>query len=341
MTMSASDLPLIRSHERIDFKRCPQKWYWKWRKGLTPKDKVFGPLELGTWMHDALAGWYTSDRTIPLERYFDDVSNAGLVFVSENTPQHVLDAAQEIRMLGLAMAKAYDKRYGTDPDIHTIDAEIPLEFEITDQGKLVALHKLKPDLVYTDPTGIYVWLMEHKTAKQIRLEHLVIDDQARPYGAMAELALRKLGLIRRNQIFKGVMYNFLRKALPDEREYDAAGKALNKNGTVSKRQPTPSFIRHPVTLSRASKLITLRRLRTEAYMITLMASHLRDGTIAADTIPYTPHNSCPKTCQFFSMCVAKEQGGDIREMQRTMYVRQNPYTYDEETTDIPVSFEMG
>jgi hypothetical protein len=40
------------------------------------------------------------------------------------------------------------------------------------------------------------------------------------------------------------------------------------------------------------------------------------------------------------MCVADEQGTDIRDMQTNMYVRQDPYDY-EDSTDIPVGFEMG
>ena len=335
------NLPLIRSHERIDYKRCPKKWFWKWRMGLVPKAQTFGALELGTWVHEALAQRYTNKRKIGLRVWFDGVSSVAIsAAMQSNVPQHLLDAAEEIQLLGAAMTTAYDKRYGDDPDVHVIDAEVPLEFEITDNGKVVALHKLKPDLIYTDNNGD-VWLMEHKTAKQIRLEHLIIDDQARPYVAMAELALRKAGTIRPDQKFRGIMYNFLRKALPDERECDASGKALNKNGAVSKRQPTPIFVRHPIELTRAQKGIALVRLRDETMTITRTAKVLRDKLADPARLPKTPHSSCPKSCQFFTMCVAEDQGGDIKQMQQTMYTRQNPYTYDEETTDIPPSFEMG
>lgn len=332
-------LPLIRSHERIEFKRCQKKWYWHWRMGLQPKAQTFGALELGTWMHEALAGFYTKAGT--LAQCFDQISSAHMSFT--NAPQHVLDAAEEGQMLGLAMAKAYDQRYGDDPGVNVIDAEVPLEFEITDNaGKVLAIHKLKPDLVYTDEHGD-VWLMEHKTAKQVRTEHLVIDDQARPYVAMAELALRNAGVINSDQQFKGVMYNFLRKALPDERPVNDKGQALNKNGTVSAKQPSPTFVRHPVTLTRAQKRIALQRLRIDTLLVTSMAKSLRSKRLDPAFLPKTPHNSCPRTCQYFTMCVAEDQGGDIREMQRSMYVRENPYTYDEEhpTADIPVSFEIG
>jgi hypothetical protein len=76
-------------------------------------------------------------------------------------------------------------------------------------------------------------------------------------------------------------------------------------------------------------------------LITEFAQEVRDGKIDPMTIPKTPHSSCEKLCQYFAMCVVEEQGGDIREMQRTMYHRENPYTYLEDTADIPVSFELS
>lgn len=339
-----SSLPLIRSSERVDFKRCPKKWFWRWRMGLVPKAQTYGALELGTWMHGALAAWYSLDArglpgSISLPELFTHVADTAIR--DSEAPDYQIEQAQELRMLGLAMTEAYERRYGRDDGVHVIQAEVPLEFEFSDEeGRPLAIHKLKPDLVYADDHDD-VWLMETKTAKQIRLEHLVIDDQARPYVSMAELALRKLGLIRRNQKFRGVMYNFLRKALPDLRPVNEKGQALNKNGSVSKQQPTPVFVRHPITLSRQGKQLALRRLQTEAIMLTRMTSALREKQLRPEMLPKTPHSSCAKLCPYFAMCVVEEQGGNFQEMQRSMYVRRDPYVYEEETTDIPTSFELS
>lgn len=338
------DLPLIRSHERIDFKRCPKKWYWKWRLGLTPKAKEFGALELGSWMHLALAQRYGNKRRMKLRHWFNAIAGEALrqARIAE-VPEHLIAQAKELAQLGLAMAEAYDVRYGRDPDVHVLAAEIPLEFRITDYaGKLVAVHKLKPDLVYADQHGD-VWLMEHKTAASIRTEHLVIDDQARPYVAMAGRALANAGVIKDPDQFKGVMYNFLRKAIPDSRPTNEKGEYLNKDGSVSKSQPPPYFVRYPVVLPRPAKRRALERLQSESQLITGITQDLRAKRIDPLYLPKTPHSSCPRFCQYWTMCVVEEQGGDIREMQRSMYTQVNPYTYDEEnpTSDIPVSFEMG
>jgi hypothetical protein len=326
----------VRHSERVDYKRCPKKWYWHWRLGLFPK-QTSAALELGTWMHEALARYYSGTQQ-GLAGYFIDVTDS--VLKQFEGPEHTLQQLEELIGLGIAMAEAYDKRYA-DETVDVVAAEIPLEFPIRDDdGTIVAIHKLKPDLVFRDAER-NVWLMEHKTAKQIRLEHLPIDDQARPYAAMAEIALRRAGVISNRDQFKGVMYNFLRKALPDEREMDAQGKYLNKNGTVSKRQPTPVFVRHPIVLTRKSKQIALMRLQIETRILTGYTAALRAKEINPHHIPKTPHSSCPKLCPYFAMCVVEEQGGNIREMQRTMYRKENPYTYDEETADIPASFELS
>lgn len=342
MPAHVADLPLIRHSERVDFKRCQTKWYWHWRKGLFPTARSFGALELGTWWHVAMQIHYTERHSV--HTAFDNVTAEALAVARDNLiPEYQYEKAIELANLGMAMAKAYDAKYGDDPGINVMAAELPLEFEITDtDGTLLAVHKLKPDLVYTDENGD-VWLMEHKTAASIRLEHLVIDDQARPYAAMAARALFKLGYIKRPEDFKGIMYNFARKAVPDARPTNVEGKYLNKNGSVSKSQPPAYFLRHPIVLTRADKAIALRRLQLETRKITDLTRLLRTKEVGPELLDKTPHMSCPKFCQYFTMCVTEEHGGDISEMQRSMYARQNPYTYDEdnESSDFTTSFEIG
>jgi hypothetical protein len=341
-----NSLPLIRHSERVDYKRCPKKWFWRWRMGLVPKAKTFGALELGTWFHSTLAAWYSQPDREGLSltawfKHFAELAIGGAKNIG--APDYTLEKADELAALGEAMATAYQKKYGADPAIIPIVAEIPLEFDLTDaDGKVFAKHKLKPDLVYREAANPdYVWLMEHKTAAQIRTEHLVIDDQARPYGAMAEISLRRAGVLRKSDVFKGIMYNFVRKALTDERPVNEQGQSLNKNGSVSAKQPVPTLMRFPVTLTKASKRIAISRLRIEAGIITGMTEALRSKKVDPALLPKTPHSSCPKLCPFFTMCVVEEQGGDIKEMQRTMYERRDPYLYEEESTEVLTSFELS
>jgi hypothetical protein len=339
------ETPLIRSHTRIDYKRCPKKWYWRWLLGLIPIAKTFGALDLGNWVHDALARWYVIGRKRKgkLLDHFNSVSNDAIdSATANNVPEHELLKATELQFLGQALMQSYVERYGRDSNVEILEAEIPLEFPISDeQGKIIAQHKLKPDAVFRDLSTGYIWLFEHKTAATIQTTHLVIDDQARPYTAMAQPALRKAKVIRPDEEVRGIMYNFIRKAFPDTRKTNEKGHYLNLDGTVSKKQPPAYFLRHPLTVGSRAKAMTLRRLRNETVLINLLRKEIIDGSIDPKWIPKTPHRSCPKFCEFFKMCQLEEEGADITDMQRALYIVQDPYQYDEETTDEPASFELA
>lgn len=341
----------LRRGEVADFKRCPKMWYWRWRKGYVPKAKQFGALELGSWVHLALADWYKQRyraRANLADIFSVHANNAILVASDDGAPDYLIEQAEELFALGQEMMTAYQKFYGGDASIDVIEAEIPLEFSISQPDpwdkrapdSIIAIHKLKPDLVFRDRKG-YVWLMEHKTAKSIRTEHLAIDNQARPYGVMAEPALRKLGLIRRSEQFAGILYNFLRKGLPDMRPVDDKGRSLNQNGTVSKKQPAPMFVRKPIRMTNKAKLITLGRIQQDAIILSGLTELVHKKEIDPLRISKTPHYSCPRMCPFFAMCVAEEEGTDIRLMERALYIRRDPYLYEEESTEERPGFEMG
>lgn len=333
-----TDLPVVTSSERKDYKRCPKKWYWAWRKGLTPKRPTVGALDLGTWKHEAFDRWYGLGyvRNGSLVDHFLDVAEVAI----ERIPSSQRDKADELLTLGVAMARGYTEHYGDDPDVYVIGGEIPLEFVMTDhRGNVVAKHSLKPDLVFKERGTGDVWLMEHKTAGQIVTEHLTIDDQARPYGAMAERALRRKGLLAKDARFRGIMYNFLRKAHADDRLKNDKGQSLNKNGTVSKKQPAPRFKRYRVEMTKAAKILTLERLQTEVMVLTGLTQGLRSRKIDPAYLPKTPTKGCPRFCDYFPICSAEDQGADITQMQRDMYRRANPYLYTQSTEDRQ-TFEM-
>lgn len=346
--MVMTTLQPVRSGERGDWKRCKKRWYWAWKMGYVPRGKEFGALELGTWAHLALAKWYGegTHRVGDLSEHLDNAAVIALQVASdEGAQERIIQQGNEIRLLGVEMMQAYQRRYGKDKNTIVLASEIPIEFTIPhpDTGRPMAVHKLKPDLVFMDWPTQAVRLMEHKTAKTISTGHLVIDDQARPYGSMAERPLRRMGIISKGSDFRGITYNFMRKALPDSRPTNAQGKYLNKNGSVSKSQPPPYFVRHEVTMTKAAKTIALRRVQAESQEVVAMTKQLRQYPYLADTLSKTPHKSCERFCPFFAMCVAEEQGADITLMQETLFIRRDPYLYEEEhpTANEHVGFEMG
>jgi hypothetical protein len=296
-------------------------------------------------MHSAMEAWYVigAKRNGELFEHFNDAANVAISAAeTAGAPDYELEKAEELVVLGEAMCISYAKHYQNDKDVIVLGTEIPLEFTFPDdRGRLAAKHILKPDMVYQKRSTGTIHLMENKTAATLgRTDHLVIDDQARPYGAMAERALRQASVLGRKDALSGITYNFLRKAFPDQRLRDAEGNALNRNGTVSKKQPAPLFLRKEITLTAEAKRRTLQRLRRETLKITAVAQEIRDRTLDPALLDKTPHHSCPKFCDYFAMCASEESGGDVTTFENTMYTRQNPYDYTD-STDEPKGFELG
>lgn len=343
----------IRGSERITFKRCQLKWYWEWKKGLVPRAKAFGALDLGTWVHETLARWYSSPKRQPgqLITHFADVSGAAVAMciAQGDISEEVLAKADELAALGLGMMHHYGQVYGTDKELDIIAVEVPLEFTfdlteswLGESGRPIRVtHKLKPDAVFRRRNFDGVLLLETKTATTIRTEHIAIDDQARPYMAMVERALVDQGIINKREKVVGIMYNHLRKALPPNKEISAQGLVLNKDGSPSKRQPPPFFARKIFPMSARAKAHVLLRLQREVRKIAATTLLLRRHPGTWDLLDKTPHHTCPRYCNFFAMCALHDEGADIRDMQRSMFTRRNPYVYDEETTDEVPTFEMG
>lgn len=152
MPRQATDLAQLRAHERMDYKRCQMKWYWRWRRGLVPRAVRFGALDLGNWVHDGLAAWYGKGwgRNGSLAEH---VTNAAVKAVesagASGAPEYVLDEAGELTALAEAMAQGYEREYADTDDVYVLAVEEPLEFVIPDYtGDPLVVNKLKPDLVY-------------------------------------------------------------------------------------------------------------------------------------------------------------------------------------------------
>lgn len=227
----------MRTSERAALKRCVQQWYWTVVEGLTPL-RAANPLWFGSAVHEGLAAWYRPG----LERgphpaetfseYLDE--NRSILVVNEEQETEYVDA----RKLGIAMLEGYVERYGKDERWHVISTEqvfttyLPRPAqrifginypEVRRWLKYVGIW----DGVYIDLKTGEVWLMEHKTAASIRVDHLPLDDQAGSYWAIATLMLRKMGVLKPDQEIAGIMYNFLRKQMPDERPVNAEGLRMN------------------------------------------------------------------------------------------------------------------
>jgi hypothetical protein len=240
----------LRTSERRDFLRCPQKWYWAWRCGLRALNDDPDALWFGTGIHLALAKWYCGPGAKrgphPAESWEEYAKDSFRVIktlqdIDEEAEAKWVDAQQ----LGIVMMQEYVKLYGEDEHKLIISPEKTFKLRVPwpkDQ-KLYPEgpdeeNESAPDYLF-DYVGTFdgVWrhadsglimLDEHKTAAQIATGHLPLDPQAGSYWAVAGRTLRQEGLIGPKETLWGIEYNFMRKALPDERPRDAQGYACNK-----------------------------------------------------------------------------------------------------------------
>lgn len=325
-------VPLLRNSERHDFKRCLLRWHWRYNDQLVPLDFSTGPLLFGSLGHLALADWYipglqrgaepaeTWDRitqelwdTVKVEaRYLDD---------------EIEGTWEDARRLGHDMLEHYRKHYGTDDHWEVLWVEdqfhqvIPHPFDLRTKAKQkrpIVEYVGTIDLIVRNHVTGLVEYVDHKFMKTIETDHLYIDDQNGGYLAIGTHELRKRGLIGPKEAVRVLVYNFLRKAKPDDRPKDELGRSLNKDGSVSKKQPAKFFHRERIERTAAERNVQVQRIADEAYVI---------QKVKAGKLPITknPTRDCRWDCSFFDLCQVHESGGDVEFMKKEMFKQEDPY----------------
>lgn len=330
--------PLLRTSERKDARLCWWLWEQHWLKGISPKRSPTWSV-FGTAMHKALEVYYPVGvkrgtlanaideflgclngeiRKIGVDIFDEEYQRAEDKADANGTVVRLIPAHE----LGPMMLRGY-VNYWRDHDkqwevIHTEqpfqinvpDPEFPDETLVVYAGTWDALMRNRRDKRF--------WLWDHKTAKQIpQPDFLELDDQAGSYLWVAKEVLVHKGVLTEKDKIHGIVFNYLKKTGPDERRTNTAGESLNKDGTVSKRQPTARFVRYPSARSPHQIATQARRVQDEAVVMDMM----RNGHL---TIYKNPHKDCPR-CIIFDMCAAHEAGDDWELIRDELYVVRDPY----------------
>lgn len=312
---------MIRTSERRDFRRCRQRWWWGWRDGLkTPW--VANSLWFGEGVHIALAAWYlpgTERGPHPAGTFSDWVGDERRrIYTLPNVEideTKIVDALD----LGVAMLTNYVETYGEDSNMEFISIEQTFQIWVPAlvDGIMDTLYLGTFDGVYRDWQG-RIWLIEHKTATAIQITHLPLDDQAGSYWAVATQVLREMGLIGAHEELEGIMYNFLRKAMPDTRQRNREGMYLNQDGSISKKQPSAYFHREPVFRFPRERATQFKRIADESLEMQMV----RRGELP---VTKNPTRDCPHDCSFFTMCQLQESGDDWEDYRDAIYKVEDPY----------------
>jgi len=319
--MDTGSIPVLRTSERAAFKRCPQRWWWEYREGWKPRGQQADALWFGIGIHQALAEWYLKGKRRgphPADTWREwtaDEIRYARTYLDDTFDEPVWMDARE---LGTAMLEEYVDHYGKDPQWSIIAIEQEFAVKINFRGEVVAIFASRWDGVLRDLSTGKLFLLENKTASQIVTAYLELDDQGGSYLAVAEAVLRAKGILKANEHIEGIIYNFLRKAAPDERPVNAEGLRLNKDLTVSKKQPPPLFRREVIYRSVAEQATQLERIADEVAVM----NAVRSGSIP---ITKTPTKDCPR-CPFWGVCVLHERNKTAyRTVLKANYVQADPY----------------
>ena len=333
--MDVTDLPLLRQSERQAFKRCNWAWYQEYVLRQRPiVEKWKEAADFGTLFHVALAEYYkpgTERGPHPADTW---QKLAADVIASVKTTNYTDDETvakwEDFHDLGLDLAEAYVERYCGDPHWFVLDAERRFDVIIPDvRHKPLVSEKgkrgYKPivilvgtfDLCIRDLNDEQVKMVDHKTTRDIVTHHLTLDEQASTYIAVGTTALRHQGLIGPKERIVGMEYNFIRRGKIDNRPTDENGQRLNQDGSVSKKQGSPNFLRLFVPRTTIERQRQIVRISEEARVM----DDVRTGRMP---LLKTPQRDCV-FCKFFDLCELDEAGGDVEYFRSTTMKSIDPY----------------
>lgn len=305
---------MLRTSERGTAKRCEWLWDRTYNDRLKPYTDA-PALRFGSLIHRALAAYYIEGtkrgqhpREAFISAYEDDQKINAELFGMKVGDDEKWENAYD---LGCAMMDNYVDEYGADEQWQVIATEMPFETLVMhpETGEPWFLYVGVVDGVWYHLKQKKVWMPDHKTTAGIgdkKMAYLAVDDQAGAYWSWGVDFLREKGILAKNQKLAGMQYNFMRKAMPDERQFRfVSGKRvfLNLDGSVSKKQPSPYFLRMPIFRDEYDRNEARRRAIVDFQRLELM----RAGTLPLSKNP--GQFTCPG-CAMRDACELHETGND-------------------------------
>lgn len=317
----------LRNSEVKDLERCAWRWHWGWNDQLTP-NRTNTKLWMGIGVHEALADWYLKGKKRgphPAETWqkFCREGNDTDRSVAQPAWEDEEIEWQDAVDLGTYMLENYVKRWGKDSKYHFLATEqdfrmyilTPKEYRSRIKRKNIARMVGTIDGVYRDLETGEIWLIEHKTSAvggvPRFIKMLPLDQQTNTYYMAATYKLRKEGVLGEKENISGIMFNWLEKYMPkeDDRPTNEKGERLNKDGSVSLRQPKDPlsfFTREPAFRSDGDLTYTYGALA---------AAGVKRENLLSGVTPLTknPTMDCSWDCNFYKLCQLHSSGDDWEE----------------------------
>jgi len=321
-----TEVIVVRNSELSTWRECRQKWEWGWNQRLRKRDGSSSALKFGSLIHLALEKFYKPGKRRgghPV-KIWDKVWQQWIA--DGNEDWQILKETREFPegvgayQLGHSMMAAYYEEYGADKNYEIISPEQTFQLDIyDDQDEHLGIFTGTVDAVIRDMRTGRIGFFEHKTGASLDPfgAPLIMDEQAGSYWTFGAMFLVHQGVIESALDLDFVLYNRLRKAMPDRRAKNEDGLAINRDGSVSKNQPTPLFKREYTFRTDADRQSVYDRVLMEMMEIAQAKS--------GDFFIYkNPARHCG-FCEFRDMCEVHETKSDwesVRDMTMTTW---DPY----------------
>jgi hypothetical protein len=339
---------MLRNSERSTFKTCRHRWQWTYLDGRQSIDAPHA-LRFGDLVHRSLDRYYRPGvkrgrhPALTFEKLYvqqaEELKDRGFNVYSE-------DKWVEAGDLGPAMLRGYVDEYkDRDSEWEIIASELTFQRLVRVQPRDFARLEVEPPREALTARGEFrfkavgtfdgVWrhrkngriiFREFKTAAQIKLDGLPMDEQASMYWTFGPSVLRRKGILEDGQSISEIGYRFLRKAAPNpDKATDEMGRVLNKDGSISKTQPRPYFAEVPVYRDEPDRDSAYKRIVTEAVMI----ARARFGLEPLIKNPGPLHMPNCMGCAVKDACEAHETGADFNAILNMTMQPWDPYAAHE------------
>lgn len=297
----------ISNSELSCFKEDRRKWLLAYYYGLQPKrQKLDGPLALGTRIHEALEMYYTNQDD-PMDVYANSVNTDRIWLMAEERDTVKFDKEAELGRIMLEGYFEWLEETGADSGLEVVSAEQKLSVPLMDGrvnliGKLDMRVKRKID-------GVRLF-MDHKTAAAFSGVTDIAHLNWQPKNYMLLEMLKE----DEDERCDGMMYNILRK--------------VKRSGTAN----PPFYLRVEVRHNRHTMNAFWHQVHGVIYDIMNVRKALDDG-VDHNLVCYpNPTNDSVWKDQFFQLGSLMDDGSAAQAFIEDFYVQVDPYgRYEEQT----------
>jgi hypothetical protein len=304
----------ISNSELQTFKHCRRRWWLSWYRGLRLRLENFtGYAELGTRVHEALAGYYVPDGEVavdPRETLEKILSRDEAKLLEATRDQDGTNVASQLTEfkkdadLARAMVDGYVEwiaEGGMDQGYHVIAPEQVLSaaIEAASNHRFTLVGKLDVRLL-REHDQVHLF-MDHKTVGDFKtpVRTLPLDEQMRTYHL---LEVENNG----EQRTEGALYNMLRRV-------------------KRTAQANPPFYERLEVRHNPHVIDNFReRLKGEALMINFVENALDEG-VSHQTVAFpSPSRDCTWKCEFTAICSMLDDNSRAEDFLSEHYVTINP-----------------